>query len=115
MAFPLHAPEISDKSETGRETFSLCRIVTFVPVQKCFVPAEPKGDVFREGCDKKRHKLKKHFRVREPHILPRNVTNVTFFVTEKSDNCDVTHPNQRGEVGKTHERGVWGTVRAPEM
>jgi len=69
---------ISDKSETGREKHvSVPEIVTFLPVQKRFVPAGPKCDVYREGCDKKRHKLKKYFRERERHILPRNVTNVT--------------------------------------
>jgi len=57
--------------------FSPSRIVTFLPVQKSFVPAVPKCEVFREGCDKKSHKLKKYFHMRERHILPRNVTNVT--------------------------------------
>ena len=33
--------------------------VTFLPVQKNFVPAGPKCDVFREARDKKSHKLKK--------------------------------------------------------
>jgi len=89
---PNGLPAKSDKSETGREKhvsvkerkkkerkcrFSPSRLVTFLPVQKSFVPAGPKCDIFREGCDKKRHKLKKKFRVRERHILPRNVTNVT--------------------------------------
>ena len=41
--------------------FSPSRIVTFLPVQKSFVPAVPKCDVFREGCDKTRRKLKKIF------------------------------------------------------
>jgi len=57
--------------------FSPSWIVTFLPVQKSFVPAGPKCDFFREGCVKKRHKLKLKFRVRERHTLPRNVTNVT--------------------------------------
>ena len=58
---------------------------------KILALAGPTCAVFREGCDKKRHKFKKKFRVRERHILPRNVTNVmvTFFVTKKSDKCDV--------------------------
>jgi len=60
--------------------FSPSRIVTFLPVQIFLVPAGPQCDVFREGCDKKRHKLKKKFRVRDRHILPRNVTNVTFHI-----------------------------------
>ena len=63
--------------DTTREATDRFRIVTFLPVQKSFVPAVSKCDVFREGCDKKRHKLQKYFRVRERHILPRNVTNVT--------------------------------------
>ena len=41
--------------------FSPSQIVTFLHVQFFFVPAGPKCDVFREGCDKKRHKLKKIF------------------------------------------------------
>jgi len=82
--------------------FSPSRIVTFLPVQKSFVQAGPKCDVFREGCDKKRHKLKQNIFVCE---------SVTFFpemwqmwlhfcVTEKSDKCDVTPPNLRREGGK---------------
>jgi len=57
MAFPLHASEISDKSQTGSLSPSL--IVTFLPVQKSVVPTGPKHDVFGEGYDKKCHKLKK--------------------------------------------------------
>jgi len=56
--------------------FSPSRIITFLPVQKSFVPAGPKSDVFRKGCDMKRHQLKKNC-VRERHILPRNLTDVS--------------------------------------
>ena len=71
--------------------FSPSRIVTFLPVQSFFVPAGPKCDVFREGCDKKREKLKKIFKcARASHssqkcdkcnawhfLSPKTVTNVT--------------------------------------
>jgi len=56
------------------------RIVTFLPVQKSFVPAVPKCDVFREGCDKKRHKLKQTFScARASHS------------SQKCDACDASH------------------------
>ena len=51
--------------------FSPSRVVTFLPVQKHFVLAVPKCDVFREGCDKKRHMLKKYIFMCE---------SVTFFL-----------------------------------
>ena len=41
-----------------RTCFSPSRMVTFLPVHKSFVPAGPKCEVFQEGCDKKRHKLR---------------------------------------------------------
>jgi len=47
---------------------------------KSFVPAVPKCDVFREGCDKKRHRLKKIFScARASHS------------SQKCDKCDATH------------------------
>jgi len=56
------------------------RIVTFLPVQKSFVPAGPKYDVFREGCDKKRHKFKKMFScARATHS------------SQKCDKCNASH------------------------
>ena len=51
--------------------FSQSRIVMKLPVHKSFIPAGPKCDIFREGCDKKRHKLKKNVFVCE---------SVTFFI-----------------------------------
>jgi len=60
--------------------FSPSRIVTFLPVQKSFVRAGPKCDVFREGCDKKRHKLKNIFScARASHS------------SQKCDKCDASH------------------------
>jgi len=59
--------------------FSPSRIVTFLPVQKSFVPAVPKCDVFREGCDNKRHKLKKNSCARASHS------------SQKCDKCDASH------------------------
>ena len=49
--------------------FSSSRIVALLPVQKSFVQAGPKCDVFREGWDKNVISKKK-IRVRERHILP---------------------------------------------
>ena len=52
----------------------------FLPVQIFFVPAVPKCDVFREGCDKKRHELKKMFScARASHS------------SQKWDTCDASH------------------------
>ena len=63
MAFPLPAPEISDKSGIGREKHVSVPAESsqFLPVHKSDVPAGPKCDVLREGRDKKRHKLKQKF------------------------------------------------------
>ena len=72
--------------------FSPSRIVTF-----------PKCDVFREGCDKKCHKLKKTFLcARASHSWHKcHKCNAShFFVTGKSDKCDLTHPNLRREPRK---------------
>ena len=64
--------------------FSPSRIVTFLPVQKknsnFFVPAGPKCDVLREGCDKKRHKLKKTISCAR-----------TSHSSQKCDKCYVSH------------------------
>jgi len=62
-----------------RICFSPSRIVTFLPVQKNFVPAGPKCDVFRKGCDKKRHKLKKKI-----------VCDASHF-SQTCDKCDASH------------------------
>jgi len=60
--------------------FSPSRIVTFLPIQKSFVPAGPKCDVCREGCDKKRHKSQKIFScARASHS------------SKKCDKCDASH------------------------
>ena len=79
MAFPLHASEISDKSENGRGKH------VSVPAESShFFPF--KIVLYRRGQNvtfsgkdvtKNVTSYKKHFRVRERHILPRNVTNVT--------------------------------------
>jgi len=55
-------------------------IVTFLPVQNIFVPAGPKCDVHREGCDQKRHHLKIIFLcARVSHSF------------QKRDKCDASH------------------------
>jgi len=83
--------------------FSPSRIVTFFPVQNSFVTAGPKFDVFREGCDKKRHKLKKHFRVRERHILPKNVTNVTRHILCYQKKKQMWRHKSKSETGTWEE------------
>jgi len=60
--------------------FSPSRIVTFLPVQISFVPAVPKCDVFREACDKKRHKFKKVFSCAR-----------TSHSSQKCDKCYASH------------------------
>jgi len=72
--------------------FSPSRIVTFLPVQKSFVPAGPKCDVFWEGCDQKRHKLKNIFSyARASHSSQKcDKSNASRFLSpKKSDKCDV--------------------------
>ena len=81
------------------------RIVTFLPVQIFFVPAGPKFDVLREGCDQKRHRLKIYFRVRERHILPRNVTNVTRHIFCHRKKWQMWHHSPKSETGTWEE--IW--------
>jgi len=80
----LPASRFRDKWQTWDGKRKTCfipsRIVTFFPVQKSFVPAGPKCDIFREGCDKNRHKLKKIFWcARASHS------------SQKCDKCDASH------------------------
>jgi len=65
--------------------FSPSRIVTFLPIQKRFVPAGPKCDVFREGCDKKRHNLKNIFPcARALHSSQKfDKSNASYFLSPK--------------------------------
>jgi len=93
--------------------FSPSRSVTFLPVQKGFVPAgRTKCNVFREGCDKKRHKLtsSKKFRVRERHILPRNVTNVTCHIFCHRKQWQMWHHSPKSETGSWEEIRVRPTL-----
>jgi len=105
MAFPLHASEISDKSKTGREKYVSVPAESshFFPFKKVLYRRGQNVTFFGKDVTKNVTSSKKYFRVRERHILPRNATNVTrqiFFVTEKRDMCDVTHPNLRQDAGK---------------
>ena len=80
--------------------FSLSRIVTFL--QKKLYQRAQKVTFFGKEVIKNVTSSKKYFRMRERHILPRNVTKVTrhiFWTPKKSDKCDVTHPNLRREPG----------------
>ena len=77
--------------------FSPSQIVTFLPVQKSFVLAVPKSDVFREGCDQKRHKLKKIFScARASHS------------SQKCDKCDASHfLSQKKVTNVTSLTQIW--------
>ena len=86
------------------------RIVTFLPIQKSFVPAGQKCDVFREGCDQKCHKLKKIFRVRERHILP-NVTNVTRHIFFHRKRWQMWRHSPKSETGTWEEIGLRPTLK----
>ena len=92
--------------------YSPSRIVSFLPVSKSFVPAGSKCDVFREGCDKKRHKLKKMFScARASHS------------SVKCEKCDASHClspkkvtngtslKQHSETGSYEEIRVRPTLR----
>ena len=83
-----------------KTSFSPSRIVTFLPVQKSFVQAGPKCDVFREECNKKGHQLKKKNCAKKLCPEMWQMWCVTFLVTQKSDKCHVTHPNLRREPGE---------------
>ena len=79
MAFPLHASEISDKSETGREQHISVPAESshFFPFKKKMTRRGQNVTFFGQDVTKTVTSYKKYFRVRERHILPRNVTNVT--------------------------------------
>jgi len=100
----LPASRLRDKWQIrdGKRKSCLSPNWKFLPVQKSFVPAGPKCDVFWEGCDQKRHQLKKKIVCESVTSFPEmwQVWRVTFLVTEKVDKCDVTHPNLRREPGK---------------
>jgi len=84
-----HKWQIWDRKR--KTCFSPSRIVTFLPVQKRYVPAGAKCDVFREGCDKKTSPLKKIVSCakashssqkcdqcdKSDFLSPKRVTNVT--------------------------------------
>ena len=102
MVFPLHASEISDKSETGREKLVSVTAESshFFPFKKVLYRRGQNVTFFGKDVTQNVTSSKKYFRVRENHILLRNVTNVTFLVTEKRDKYDVADPNLRREAGK---------------
>jgi hypothetical protein len=77
MAFPLHASEISDKSETGREKYVSVPAESsyFFPFKKVLYRRGQNVTFFGKDVTKNVTNLKKN-RVRERHILPRNVTDV---------------------------------------
>jgi len=58
---------------------------------------------------KKRHKSKKKIRASHSSQKCDKFDSSHFFVTEKSDTCDVTHPNLRREVGKKSGSGTCKT------
>jgi len=81
MAFPLHACEISDKSETGREKHVSVPAESshFFPF-KSFLYRRGQNVTFFGKCDKKCNKLKKIFScARASHS------------SQKCDKCDASH------------------------
>ena len=63
-------------------------------VKESLVPAVPKCDVFREGCDKKRHKLKQIFSyARASHS------------SQKCDKCDASHFLSQKKVSNVTSHG----------
>jgi len=86
--------------------FSPSRVVTFLPVQFFFVRRGQIVTFFGKNVTKKRHKFKKnHFVCESVTFFPEmwKMWRVTFFVTEKSDKCDVTRRN----VGRCFNSGGW--------
>jgi len=79
MAFPLHASEISDKSEMGKEKHVSVPAESshFFPLTKVLYRRGQNVTFFGKDVTKNVTSYKKYFRVRERHIVPRNVTNVT--------------------------------------
>ena len=111
MAFPLHASEICEIWDGKRKIcFSPSQIVTFLPVQKSLVPAGPKCDIFREGCDKKRQKLKKKFVRESVTFFPERwqMWRDTFFVTEKK--WQMWRHSPKSEMGSWEEIRVRPTL-----
>jgi len=80
--------------------FSPSRIVTFLPVQKSFEPAGPKCNVFREGCDQKRNKLKKNIFVCESVTFLTNVTRHIFLSPKKVTNVTSLTQIWDGKLGR---------------
>ena len=81
-----------------------CRISSH---SKGFVPAGTKCAVFREGCDKNRHKLHKIFScARASHSSQKCDKGDAFnyLSPKKSDKCDVNHTNLR-------QMGSWAEIR----
>jgi len=103
-AFPLHASEISDKSETGREKHvSVPAESSYFFPFKFFCTGEAKMWRFSGSMWQKMSQVKKSIFVCESVTFFSEmwqIWRVTFFVTEKSDKCDVTHPNLRREAQK---------------
>jgi len=61
-------------------------------------------------CDKKRRKFKKYFRVRERHILPRNVTNVTRHIFCQRKKWQMWRHSPKSETGTWPEIGLRPTL-----
>jgi len=99
MAFPLHASEISDKYETGREK-NILKMLQSQPNRHIssrsnfFCTGGAKMWRFLGRMWQKMSPVKKHIFVCESvTFFPEmwQMWRVTFFVTEKRDKCDVTH------------------------
>jgi len=98
----LPASRFRDKWQTWhskrKACFSPSRIITCLPLQKSFAPAGSKCDVFlRRMWQKTSQDQTNIFVCESVTFFPEmwRMWRVAFFVTGKSDKCDVTLPNLR--------------------
>ena len=100
--------------EKRKTCFSPSRIVTFVPIQKKFSYLRGlKCDVFREGVWQKTSPVqKKKIRVRDRHILPRNVTNVTRHIFCHRKKWQMWRHSPKSETGTWEQIGLRPTLRS---
>ena len=92
--------------------FSPSRIVSFLPVQKSYVPAgRGQNDTcFGKDVTKNVTSQKKYFRLRERHILPRHMTNVTRHIFCHRKKWQMWRHSPKSETGSWEEIRVRPTL-----
>jgi len=107
ISFSLHTSEISDNSETGRDKHVSVPAESshFFPFKKVLYRRGQNVPFFGKDVTKNVASWKIIFVCESVTFFPEmwqmwQMWRVTFFVTEKSDKCDVTHSNLRREAGK---------------